>query len=238
MNQTDYYTIKYNSSGTEQWNIRGDGDSHLIDKATDIATDTTGNLIVTGESMKSDGSYEYKTIRYVEHSVVTPTDYDSEVAQVGYDFYENKGQLLNTSDTLVPSIRYYTENSSPQHYIRNNASSFVFARIDSDTATADTVHRIDMTFNQVNAGAKVYSMEPKDDYVNYFLSHLSEGITRLHPNSHLITTDLYSNIDLEYSSNQNGIKYYFIIKPGGSPSAIKIEYTIISLSNPVAHPPP
>ncbi len=50
LNLLNYYTIKYNTSGTQQWAVVTDGDNHLDDKATDIAVDTTGLIVVTGQS--------------------------------------------------------------------------------------------------------------------------------------------------------------------------------------------
>src|ERR1043165_1865194 len=101
----------------------------------------------------------------------------------------------------------------------------VFVKVDSDTITMDTLHRIDMIFNQVNANAKTYAMEERSgDFLNYFFDYLPNGISRVQPNARLVTTNLYSNIDLEYSSNQNGVKYYFIVKPGGSPGALQLEF--------------
>ncbi len=50
-NGRDYLTIKYNSSGTEQWAKTYDGAAHGEDIATDIATDANGNSFVTGHSL-------------------------------------------------------------------------------------------------------------------------------------------------------------------------------------------
>ena len=229
INGTDYYTIKYNSSGTQQWSIRADG-YELEDKATDIALDTLGNIIVSGESKKTNGTYEYKTIRYVQKSIITPTDYNSETAQLSFNFYENKGQLINTSGSTIPTERFYVYGS-PDLYFTNNSMSMVFGHVDTVHSTSDTVHRIDLTFTQVNSGAKTYSLEEQPDFVNYYLAHCPTGINEVHSNKRLITTDLYPNIDLVYYSNQNGFKYYFIIKPGGNPASIKMVYTGASSFN-------
>jgi hypothetical protein len=40
----------------------------------------------------------------------------------------------------------------------------------------------------------------------------------------VVTPELYNKIDLEYSSSRNGLKFYFVVKPGGLPSNIKMEY--------------
>ena len=62
--ETDYATIKYNSSGQEQWVARYDGPGSFDDDgAKAIAIDGSGNVYVTGFSF-GPGKYDYATIKY------------------------------------------------------------------------------------------------------------------------------------------------------------------------------
>jgi hypothetical protein len=59
----DYLTIKYNSSGEEEWVALYDGG--LGDAATAIAVDSSGNVYVTGQSWSAKTSeYDYATVKY------------------------------------------------------------------------------------------------------------------------------------------------------------------------------
>jgi uncharacterized delta-60 repeat protein len=60
----DYATVKYNSTGREQWVVRYDGPASLDDEPHAIAADDTGNVYVTGESPGLGTDYDYATIRY------------------------------------------------------------------------------------------------------------------------------------------------------------------------------
>jgi YVTN family beta-propeller protein len=63
---TDYVTVKYDSSGKEQWVARYDGPGHDEDIPRAIAVDKSGNVYVTGQSKPNpeDSDWNYATIKY------------------------------------------------------------------------------------------------------------------------------------------------------------------------------
>jgi uncharacterized delta-60 repeat protein len=60
-NLSDYVTVKYNSSGMQQWAVNY---NNLYDYATDVALDPAGNVYVTGYSHGFGTSYDYATVSY------------------------------------------------------------------------------------------------------------------------------------------------------------------------------
>jgi hypothetical protein len=85
---SDYATIKYDSSGAQQWVTRSDGPGNSYDYARGIAMDPLGNMGVTGMSTGTGTGYDYMTIRYVQSfpsTLIITTD-SLDVGSVGVPF--------------------------------------------------------------------------------------------------------------------------------------------------------
>ena len=61
----DYTTVKYSSAGMPLWTNRYNGPVNGDDRASAVAVDRSGNVIVTGYSTGSSGSYDFATIKYI-----------------------------------------------------------------------------------------------------------------------------------------------------------------------------
>ena len=61
---SDYATIKYDSSGVQQWVARYNGTGNFTDLPGSIAIDTSGNVYVTGQSYNGSSNNDFATIKY------------------------------------------------------------------------------------------------------------------------------------------------------------------------------
>jgi hypothetical protein len=220
LNKADYYTVKYNSSGTKIWDIQTDG-NHLNDQGTNITLDSLNNVIVTGQSETAPNVFQFLTTRCIQRDVITFTDLNSEPINPKSIYLPNKGQLLNTSLTNPTDILYYNLNNYPSSYIARNRLSFLQFHRDTIVSTTDSLERIDMVFNKCKTNIGVYTESVGTTYdYNYFVG--TKTVSDVHGYTKIIAPEIYTGIDLHYYSNAYGVKAYFVIKPFADPRQIEI----------------
>ena len=70
---SDFVTIKYDTTGVEQWVQLYNGPGNSYDGTYAIAVDDNSNVVVAGYSTGSGTGYDYTTIKYSESATPTPT---------------------------------------------------------------------------------------------------------------------------------------------------------------------
>lgn len=222
----DYRTIRYDGAGNHLWEISMNSILNGDDKATAIALDTLGNVIVTGQTKVADTVYGYTTVRYVEKEVLMPDD-TIPVTSNSFVFIENRGQIMGSDSLTHPEIKFYVDRGLPKMYFMDTAVAYVFAKIDTVLYQNDSLTRVDMKFVNANNDLRIRSMDIKSGYSNYFLDHIPEGRSHVQQYGQLASFNVWNNVDVIYGSNAKGLKYYFIGKPGGGGnpmSQIDLEY--------------
>ena len=201
-NSMNMLCIKYNSSGTQQWAQSIDGYGRY-DVAGYVYYRTASTVILVGAVQQSAASWAVGslTLNTSTGSVATS---------------------LVISE--VTEVRFYNTSAYPATYFQNDRLSFVTASIDTSASTPDTLHRVDMTFKNGKNDARVFGLGKREAYHNYYLGHIPEGRARVGLYERAVQTDIYNKIDLEFYSNSAGVKYYFVIKPGGDPADIQLDF--------------
>jgi len=90
----DYATVKYNSSGTEQWIVRYNGSANGSDDACAIGLDDSGMIYVAGSVYRGTSHFDYGIIRYYE------------INDVGLNeiMVPNSGDTLDCYTGLTPEV--------------------------------------------------------------------------------------------------------------------------------------
>jgi hypothetical protein len=222
----DYYTIRYNGSGTALWKIGFNSLQNGNDIATAIALDTLGNVIVTGQNQISPTTRIYTTVKYLEKNTTMPKDTVATIS-TSYFYTENRGQLLNSDTLPATNIKFYTLHSTPKIFFTDTATSYVFFKIDTATVNNDSAARVDMKFVGANSNLKIRPLDAKTDYENFYRGIIPHGRERVQDFNQLVSFNVWNGVDMIYGSNLKGMKYYFICKPvggGSSYSSIDLKY--------------
>jgi len=92
---------------------------------------------------------------------------------------------------------------------------------DNDTATIDTLYRVDMGFS----GARERNPIPLDevgDLVNYYQP--SGSFTGVVGYKRLVYWSLWDSVDVHYSQGITGPRMAFVVRPGGTPESIVVTF--------------
>lgn len=77
----------------------------------------------------------------------------------------------------------------------------------------------------MNEHASVEALKPQENYYNYFLgADSSRWKTNIHPNLAVDYKNVYNGVDLHVSSQDQQLKYDFILQPGADPNQIVLKY--------------
>jgi len=139
----DYATVKYNSSGIEQWVARYNGTSDNLDFSYAITLDNSGNVYVTGGSMGSGTLYDYVTIKYRQTGIdeentnskdqipflqVFPNPFTSEVSvkcsgisggqKVSLDIYDISGRSIKSIPVTTSHVTLGSDLSQGVYFLK------------------------------------------------------------------------------------------------------------------------
>jgi gliding motility-associated-like protein len=158
-------------------------------------------------------------------------------------FIENRGQfpVVGTKD---PNVLYGYDNSKTLIYFRRDGFSYSFMSITKEEEEGKkgkdgkeekeerkvTFKRDDIfiTWENSNTSCEVIAEGKVPDYYNYavkddqYQQHSINGIPAF---TKLTYKNIYPHIDLIYVFKEGGLKYSFIVHPGGNPADIKMTYS-------------
>jgi len=158
-----------------------------------------------------------------------PTDLYNEPAGKSYKFLPNDGQLENTDGNLATNILYYHDRHVPRTYYGDNDIYFVAPGMVTDSVgESDSLFRIRLRF--VGGEHEILNCVPivsEQDNVshNFYLAHTGSGVEGVKGNGRVVYEDIYDDIDFHAYSNKNGLKTYTVIKPGGDPNDIHMQFS-------------
>ena len=145
-------------------------------------------------------------------------------------FMENKGQVANLQGELLPEIKFTAHSGGVKLFIANNAIHYQFMKTAGNLNAQEKMkrereksvvekektelYRLDMKLEGANANPAIATENESDYYENYFLAHCpKDGIMGVHGYTRLVYKDIYPKIDWVIYTNENKMKYDFVVHP-------------------------
>jgi len=147
----DYATIKYNSTGVQQWIKRYNGPSNGVDGANSMAIDTSGNVYVTGFSTGLGTNIDYQTIKYSQPIGITPIS--TEVPE-GFSLWQNYPNPFNPKT----NVRIQMPNSGFVKLAVFDISGKEVAVLVNENLSAGT-YNVDFDASHLASGTYFYRLE-------------------------------------------------------------------------------
>jgi len=134
-------------------------------------------------------------------------------------YFQYVDQIKNTNGIAIKGLRYFGINNDNGYYYFNDRVSFTRYFGDQDSTTLDTLKRWDFIFTGAN------NVRPTGfNNVSYFNNYYYSNLKRENVNAYkkIVYANLFTDIDLEIGENRHGTVLFFVIKPNGSTTTIKI----------------
>jgi gliding motility-associated-like protein len=170
-----------------------------------------------------------------------------------WNFIENKGQLIDCKGNLLTNIKYYCHSAVVNIYCKPGVIDFSFRKKATkkediseasgfaskkdlkkcqnnipDSISYDSkiiAYRTELILLNSNQSAQIISSEQQEYYENYYLAYTKEkGITNVRTFKTVIYKDIYPYIDLILHTKKMGMKYEFVVYPGGNVNDIKMQW--------------
>ncbi len=166
-------------------------------------------------------------------------------------FYENRGQIRDADGQARPEIKYYAFCNGVKLYFTPHGWHTVYNVTEPrDDAVSEAtgemgvqksnitscmgaepqygrrfrLYRMDLTLVGCNDDAEIEAVAPQERHLNYYLAYCPDGITRITGYGMLRYRNIYDNIDMILYASTEGLKYEFVVKPGGKVTDIRLRH--------------
>ena len=158
-------------------------------------------------------------------------------------FTENKGQVKGFDGENHPEVKFALNDKGMSVFLLETGIVYQFNKVNYPKGyehpdktmllekkeemnklqkqIRTETYRMDMHLTGANKNAKITKDGESADYINYYTTNTMDVRNYAKVTYH----DIYPNIDWVIYKNEKGMKYDFVVHPGGDPSQIKMEIT-------------
>jgi hypothetical protein len=159
------------------------------------------------------------------------------LAAQGLRFTENRGQAADEYGRPRNDVAFYGSTRDAKIFFTKQGINYAFDAAASPALFDDMGNRrsvgddapmkyqlMQMQLIGSNSDVKIVGEQQMQGVCNYIKGKKEEWIIGVPSYSVVRYENVYDNIDMVVTSQQQGLKYDFIVKPGGNPSQIRFRY--------------
>jgi hypothetical protein len=150
-------------------------------------------------------------------------------------FIENRGQVVDQDNHKRSDVAFYGSTRDAKLYFTRQGIGYVFyaeafkpAHDAKGNAIEDRMPHsfqvMDMQLIGSNPNAEIVGGDVAPGIYNFCHGTKDQWITGVSSYQSLLYKDVYPNIDMKVVAQQEGLKYDFVVRPGGDPSQIRFHY--------------
>jgi hypothetical protein len=157
----------------------------------------------------------------------------------GVSFRQNMGQVMDVDGKPRPDVLYTAQVNGVHLFFQQNRLSYVFPKVENGTAdrsgqgkpVVSELYRMDLELLGANPNAQVQALDVATEagVANFYLAHAPAGITGVQSYRKIVYKNIYNQIDLVFhtgsANGRSGVKYDFVVHPGGNVADIRLRYT-------------
>lgn len=149
-------------------------------------------------------------------------------------FRENKGQVVDQFGNPRPDVQFQVLDKEVSMFVGNGQLHYQFNKQLSSANNKKSIksYRLDVELIGANENATVFTEEPKQG-VDISYTAGMEAV-KTHSYRKLTYQNVYPNIDWVLYIKDSKVEYDFVVKPGGDPASIRLQYggaTALKLKN-------
>ncbi len=152
-------------------------------------------------------------------------------------FIENVGQVLDCEGKQREDLLFTTGAGSARVFFSRDKISYVFLKFSEDAAenggeapfpgvltprSPSSSYRMDMELLGASSRLTVRAEGMRPDHSMHYCAGRDARIARSY--DRIVYENIYPNIDLVFRTSEKGMKYEFVVHPGGNPSDIRLGF--------------
>jgi hypothetical protein len=143
----------------------------------------------------------------------------STTAMAAYPYIENKGQLTDQYHQARSDVRFYTDYKGNDIFIADHGMHYRWLdRKDSLRSS----YRVDIDLLGAAAHPQALTGSASPDFRNYYNAS-AEGVLGVRSYDGITLSDIYPHIDWHFYTADSAMEYDFIVRPGGTVDAIRMQ---------------